>query len=363
MVLEGRTAAPAGELRFPSGPAAAHAGRKHDSGTAWLNQAPSPRSPLSAQARSGASWAAYFLSRGLRVAVWDPAPNAGKFVRSFVDRAWPTLQALGAPAAEPAGLSFHPDPATCVIGAQFVQESAPERTDAKRALFATLEHALPPDVVVASSSSGLMMTDLARNLRTPGRFVIGHPFNPPHLIPLVEVVGGERTTAETVAFCVKFYRHIGKHPIHLRKEAPGHLANRLQSALWREAVHAVAEGVATVADVDAGRCLRSRPALGADGAASDLSPGRRRGRHGPLHGASRPSERGLVAFARPTDADAPRFARPSSTGWRPRPRGRACQPWPPNATRCWWRCCRRSGPSVRARTSGSKAFPLGPGRC
>jgi carnitine 3-dehydrogenase len=199
----------------------------------------------------GASWAAYFLSRGLRVAVWDPAPNAEKFVRSFVDRAWPTLQALGAPAAEPAGLSFHPDPATCVIGAQFVQESAPERTDAKRDLFATLEHALPPDVVVASSSSGLMMTDLARDLRTPGRFVIGHPFNPPHLIPLVEVVGGERTTAETVAFCVKFYRHIGKHPIHLRKEAPGHLANRLQSALWREAVHAVAEGVATVADVDA----------------------------------------------------------------------------------------------------------------
>ena len=96
-----------------------------------------------------------------------------------------------------------------------------------------------------------MMTDLARDLRTPGRFLIGHPFNPPHLIPLVEVVGGERTAPDTVALAMAFYRAIGKHPIHLHKEAPGHLANRLQSALWREAVHAVAEGVASVADVDA----------------------------------------------------------------------------------------------------------------
>ena len=199
----------------------------------------------------GASWAAYFLSRGLRVSVWDPAPNAEHFVKGFVERAWPTLQALGAPIATPGEISFHPDPAIAVAGAHFVQESAPERTDAKRALFATLEAALPAEVVVASSSSGLMMTDLARDLRTPERFVIGHPFNPPHLIPLVEVVGGERTAPETVALCVEFYRRIGKHPIQLHKEAPGHLANRLQSALWREAVHAVAEGVATVADVDA----------------------------------------------------------------------------------------------------------------
>ncbi len=199
----------------------------------------------------GASWAAYFLSRGLAVSVWDPAPNAESFVRGFVDRAWPTLQALGASVSSPGPLSFHADPAGAVAGAHFVQESAPERTEAKRALFATLEAALPPEVIVASSTSGLMMTDLARDLRTPGRFAIGHPFNPPHLIPLVEVVGGERTTPETVASCVAFYRHIGKHPIHLRKELPGHLANRLQSALWREAVHAVAEGVATVADVDA----------------------------------------------------------------------------------------------------------------
>ena len=199
----------------------------------------------------GASWAAYFLSRGLTVSVWDPAPSGEAFVRRFIQRVWPTLQELGAPASTPGELTFHTDPATAVAGAQFVQESAPERTDMKRALFATLEDALPPDVVVASSSSGLMMTDLARDLRTAERFAIGHPFNPPHLIPLVEVVGGERTAPETVALCMAFYRHIGKHPIHLRREAPGHLANRLQSALWREAVHAVAEGVATVADVDA----------------------------------------------------------------------------------------------------------------
>ncbi len=199
----------------------------------------------------GASWAAYFLAQGLSVAVWDPAEHGEAFVRRFVAGAWPALQALGAPCDSAEAISFHATPEAAVAGAQFVQESAPERTDAKRALFAALEAAMAPDAVLASSSSGLMMTDLARDLRTPQRFAIGHPFNPPHLIPLVEVVGGERTSPETVAFCLAFYRRIGKHPIHLRKEAPGHLANRLQSALWREAVHAVADGVASVADVDA----------------------------------------------------------------------------------------------------------------
>ena len=199
----------------------------------------------------GASWAAYFLSRGLQVAVWDPSPNGETFVRAFVERAWPTLQALGATVAQPGPIAFHPDPASACEGDHFVQESAPERADAKRALFATLEKALPAEAIVASSSSGLMMTDLARNLRTPERFVIGHPFNPPHLIPLVEVVGGERTAPATIETAMAFYRAIGKHPIRLNREAPGHLANRLQSALWREAVHAVAEGVATVADIDA----------------------------------------------------------------------------------------------------------------
>ena len=199
----------------------------------------------------GASWAACFLSYGLDVAVWDPSPDAELFVRGFVQRATPALQALGGAAPDLDRLSVHPDPAAAVAGVQFVQESAPERMDAKRALYAALEDALAPDAIVASSSSGLMVTDLARGLRTPGRFAIGHPFNPPHLIPLVEVVGGERTAPETLAACMALYRRAGKHPIHLRKEAPGHLANRLQSALWREAVHAVAEGVASVADVDA----------------------------------------------------------------------------------------------------------------
>ena len=199
----------------------------------------------------GASWAAWFLSRGLQVDVWDPAPGGEAFVRGFVATAWPALQQLGAPCDSMDAIRFHAEPEQAVAAAAFVQESAPERTEAKRALYARLEAAMAPEAVVASSSSGLMMTDLARDLRTPGRFAIGHPFNPPHLIPLVEVVGGERTTAKTVEFCLGFYRHIGKHPIRLNKEAPGHLANRLQSALWREAVHAVAEGVASVADVDA----------------------------------------------------------------------------------------------------------------
>ncbi|WP_158745736.1 3-hydroxyacyl-CoA dehydrogenase NAD-binding domain-containing protein [Acidisphaera sp. L21] len=199
----------------------------------------------------GASWAAWFLSRGLQVTVWDPAPEGEAFVRRFIANAWPAIQQLGAPCASQDAISFHATPEQAVAGVQFVQESAPERTDAKRALFAQLEAAMAPDTIVASSSSGLMMTDLAQDLRTPGRFAIGHPFNPPHLIPLVEVVGGQDTTPETIDACLAFYRHIGKHPIRLNKEAPGHLANRLQSALWREAVHAVAEGVASVADVDA----------------------------------------------------------------------------------------------------------------
>jgi len=201
----------------------------------------------------GASWAAYFLARGLSVAASDPAPDAEAFLRGYVANAWPTLQRLGlAEGATPERLRFVRDPVAALEGAEFVQESAPEREAMKIELFERLDRALPPEVILASSSSGLLISRIAQRCRHPERTVIGHPFNPPHVIPLVEVVGGERTAPEAVERAIAFYREIGKRPIHVRKEVTGHLVNRLQAALWREAVHLVAEGVASVADVDAG---------------------------------------------------------------------------------------------------------------
>jgi 3-hydroxyacyl-CoA dehydrogenase len=200
----------------------------------------------------GASWAAYFLSRGLEVVVSDPAPGAPDLLRRMIEQAWPALQRLGAAAdADPTSWRFEPDPVAAVEGAGFVQESAPERYDVKKALLPKLDAALPPEVVIASSSSGLLISRLSQGCEHPERCVIGHPFNPPHLVPLVEVVGGTTASRASIDAAMDFYRAIGKYPIEIRKEVPGHLANRLQAALWREAVHLVAEGVASVADVDA----------------------------------------------------------------------------------------------------------------
>jgi len=201
----------------------------------------------------GASWAAYFLSRGLDVTASDPAPQAEDFARRYVAEAWPTLERLGgvAPNARPDRLRFERDPRRAVAGAHFVQESGPEREDVKIALFAELDAAAPPETVIVSSSSGLLISRIQSRCRHPERCVIGHPFNPPHLVPLVEVVGGDRTAPWAIERALGFYAAIGKEPIHIRKEVAGHVANRLQAALWREAAHLVAEGVADVADVDA----------------------------------------------------------------------------------------------------------------
>lgn len=200
----------------------------------------------------GASWAAYFLSRGLGVSASDPSPGAPDLMRRMIAGAWPILMRLGGnPDADPNAWTFDADPAAACAGCDFVQESAPERLDIKQDLLARIDGALPADVVIASSTSGLLASRLSERCAHPERMVIGHPFNPPHLIPLVEVVGGAKGSPEAVAAAMDFYRAIGKHPIEIRKEVPGHLANRLQAALWREAVHLVAEGVATVADVDA----------------------------------------------------------------------------------------------------------------
>jgi carnitine 3-dehydrogenase len=204
----------------------------------------------------GASWTAWFLARSCTVRVTDPDAARADFVRDYVRAAWPALARIGAtreaePAAALERLSFHAELEEAVGPAQFVQENAFERLDLKQDLLARIDAALGPDRVIASSTSGFGASELQQRMANPGRLVIGHPFNPPHLIPLVEVVGGRATDPAAVNWALAFYKAIGKRPIHIRKEVPAHLANRLQVALWREAVHLVASGVASVEDVDA----------------------------------------------------------------------------------------------------------------
>lgn len=199
----------------------------------------------------GSSWATFFLSRGFSVAAWDPAPGFEARVTAYVERAWPVMQRLGLkPGADRTRIRFLKTAAEAVAGAPFVQESAPEDTAIKRALYAELDGALGPDTVLASSSSGLLISELQKGWKSAARMVIGHPFNPPHLIPLVEVVGGPDTDLAVVDWVIAFYKSLGKPAIRLNREVIGHIANRLQSALWREAVHLITTGVASAADVD-----------------------------------------------------------------------------------------------------------------
>ena len=199
----------------------------------------------------GASWAAHFLGRGLSVAVSDPDPNSESRVRAFVEAAWPAVQRLGgAEKANPENVQFFRDPADAVAEAQFVQENAPEDLQTKLRLYEEMEGNLPRSAVVASSTSGLLISELQAGRSGPERYIVGHPFNPPHIVPLVEVVGGKETDPAVVDWAVSFYNAHGKRAILIRKEVLGHLANRLQAALFREAVHAVDTGIATVEDVD-----------------------------------------------------------------------------------------------------------------
>jgi 3-hydroxyacyl-CoA dehydrogenase len=201
----------------------------------------------------GASWAAQFLARGLDVVAWDPAPGAGDALRRAVAAHWPALEAIGlAPGASPDRLRLAATPEAAVEGAPFVQENGPERLDLKRELFARLDAAALPEAILASSSSTLLMSQVQTACAVaPDRVLLGHPFNPPHLIPLVEVVGGALTSEAAIARAMDFYAALGKRPIRLRREITGHVANRLQAALWQEAFHLLREGVAGVEDIDA----------------------------------------------------------------------------------------------------------------
>lgn len=200
----------------------------------------------------GASWTAYFLSRGYAVSAWDPGDGWKGRLQDFIDTAWPQLSALGlAPGADKGAMTFHASAAEAVANADFVQENAPERLDVKKALYQDIHQALPAHCVVATSTSGLILSDLVADIDTASRFVVGHPFNPPHLIPLVEVVASNRTSADVVDWTMGFYNFIGKHAILVKKEVPGHLANRFQAALWREATWAVVNDLASVEDINA----------------------------------------------------------------------------------------------------------------
>jgi 3-hydroxyacyl-CoA dehydrogenase len=199
----------------------------------------------------GASWAAEYLARGFDVVATDPAPNAEANLRRYVDEAWKALTVIGLSSqASVKRLEFTTDMKEALAEADFVQENGPERAEFKIKLFADIDAATPADSIIASSSSGLTMSVIQSGCTRPERCVIGHPFNPPHLIPLVEVVGGAKTSPQTIRQAIAFYASIGKKPIHLRKEVPGHVANRLQAALLREIVYLLDQGVVDVADAD-----------------------------------------------------------------------------------------------------------------
>ncbi|TWF95254.1 3-hydroxyacyl-CoA dehydrogenase NAD-binding domain-containing protein [Saccharopolyspora dendranthemae] len=200
----------------------------------------------------GGGWAAHFLARGYQVTAWDPAPDAAEKLQRLVDAAWPALTELGlAEGASRDNLTVAGTLEEAVAEAEFVQESAPEDLALKQDLLAKIDAATPAGVVISSSTSGYPMTDMQTRCTNPGRLVVGHPFNPPYLIPLVEVVGGESSEQWAVDFAAEFFEVAGKRVIKMDREVPGFIANRLQEAIWREALHMVDNGEATVEQIDA----------------------------------------------------------------------------------------------------------------
>lgn len=232
----------------------------------------------------GGGWAAHFLARGYDVTAYIHDASEHAALMAVIDTAWISLTALGlAPGASLDRLTVTTDLADAVRDAEFIQESAPERLALKQALYADLGRLAPRDCVIASSTSGLMMTDIQADCGTPERTVIGHPFNPPYLLPLVEIVGGARTDPAAVAWAAAFYAHAGKAPLSMLKEIPGFVATRLQEALWREALHMVANGEATPEQIDIalmngpaprlavmGQCMAFHVACGQGGMATNL---------------------------------------------------------------------------------------------
>ena len=199
----------------------------------------------------GGGWAVYFLSRGLDVVATDPGKGAGEVLKRIVDGAWPKLESLGmAPGADPARLHFTPSLEEAVAEAEFIQESAPDNEELKVELFERIGNAAPAETVVSSSSSKFLPSRISRHCLHPERCIVGHPFAPSYLIPLVEVVGGEKTSDAVLDWAVRFYRHVGKKPLRLKKEIEAYVANRLQHAIIAEAANLVDQGICDFEDID-----------------------------------------------------------------------------------------------------------------
>ena len=232
----------------------------------------------------GAGWAAHFVAQGYDVTSYLHDPSEEQAFHNVVDTAWVSLEALGlAQGASRERLTITNDLEEAVSEAQFVQESVPENLPLKQSLYKQLGDLVPEDVVISSSTSGLTMTDIQKHCSTPERTVVGHPFNPPYLLPLVEIVGGEKSSPDAVKWACDFYQAASKAPLVLNKEVPGFIATRLQEALWREALHMVANGEATPQQIDTalihgpaprmalmGQCLAFHVACGEGGMATNL---------------------------------------------------------------------------------------------
>lgn len=199
----------------------------------------------------GSGWIARALAHGLDVVAWDPAPGAEAALRQRVANAWPALQKAGlVPGASQERLKFVDTIEECVRDADFIQESAPERLDLKCELHAKISAAAKPNALIGSSTSGLLPSEFYADATHPERCVVGHPFNPVYLLPLVEVVGGQKTDPAAIQAAIAVYRSLGMRPLHVRKEVPGFIADRLLEALWREALHLVNDGVASTGEID-----------------------------------------------------------------------------------------------------------------
>ena len=200
----------------------------------------------------GGGWAARCLANGLEVVLTDPRAEARDYVEKTIADAWPVLEAAGlTDKGDRSRLYFADDIAAAVAQADFIQENVPEREDLKIAVHEEISQHAKSDAIIASSSSGLLPSRLQSRCRHPERLVIGHPFAPVYLLPLVEVVGGKQTSAESISRAGQFYSAIGMRPLHVRREIEAYIADRLQESLYREALHLIDEGVATVAEIDA----------------------------------------------------------------------------------------------------------------
>jgi carnitine 3-dehydrogenase len=199
----------------------------------------------------GGGWAARALHFGIDVIAADVKPEMEAWLRGAVENAEPALQKLTSAPLPPKGkLSFTTDFGAMARQADFIQENIPEQLPLKQRVLADISRQTGADVIIASSTSGLMPTDLQRDMSGPERLLVGHPFNPVYLLPLVELVPGKATAPATIAAAAKFYEYIGMHALEVRREVPGHLTDRLQEAMWREILHMVAEGVATTGELD-----------------------------------------------------------------------------------------------------------------